>query len=109
MASFFAAMIRCTALERLYVRGLPALGALYHVELNLLTFLQGPEAVALDGGVMHEYILAIRAAKKSKTLGIVEPLYSSLFHICFLLKQNVPLDAIWCYFKKRCVQPTLRK
>ena len=68
-------------LEDLDALRLPALGALHDVELNLLTFLEGAEAIALDGGVMHKNILAIRPAEKPKTLAIVEPLHCSLFHI----------------------------
>src|ERR1700759_2854882 len=60
---------------------LPALGALHDVELNLLAFLQRPEAVALDGAVMHEDVFARGAAEKTKTLGVVKPLNCSVFHL----------------------------
>ena len=59
---------------------LPALGTLYHVELNLLTFLQAAKPVCLDGGEVHEYVLAILAADKTIAFGIVKPLYCSCFH-----------------------------
>jgi len=59
---------------------LPALGAFYDVELNLLTFLQAAKPVCLDGGEVHEYIFAILAADKTIALGIVKPLYCSCFH-----------------------------
>jgi hypothetical protein len=67
-------------LESLNVLSLPALGSLDDVELNALTFLERTEAVALDGGVMHEDVVAIFAADKSEALGIVKPFYCSLFH-----------------------------
>ena len=67
-------------LESLNVLSLPALGSLDHVELNALTFLKRTEAVALDGRVMHENVVAILTADKSEALGIVKPFYCSLFH-----------------------------
>jgi hypothetical protein len=38
-----------SGLRRLYILCLPALGALHHIELNLLTFLQTLESTGLDG------------------------------------------------------------
>ena len=67
-------------LDAFDVLRLPALGALYYVELNLLTFLQAAKPVCLDGGEVHENILAILAADKTIALGIVKPLYCSGFH-----------------------------
>jgi hypothetical protein len=72
-------------LDYLYVLCLPALGALGDIELNALTFLKRTEAVRLDGGVMDEDILAVFAAQKSKTLGVIKPLDCSLFHNVLLL------------------------
>ena len=59
---------------------LPALGAFYDVELNLLTFLQTAKAVCLDGGEVNEHVLTILAADKTIALGIVVPLYCSCLH-----------------------------
>ena len=67
-------------LEDLYVFRLEALGALHDVELYSLTFLKALESVRLNGREMHEDVLAIFAADESKSLGIVKPLYCSLFH-----------------------------
>ncbi len=67
-------------LEDLNVLSLPALGALHHVELHRLAFLQTAEAIGLNRGVVDENILAIRAAQKSKALRIVKPFHCSLFH-----------------------------
>jgi hypothetical protein len=73
---------------------LPALGALYDVELNLLTFLQAAKTVGLDGGEVHEYVFTILAADESIALGIVKPLYCSCFHdvaVFLLLKYALEL------------------
>ena len=67
-------------LDRLYVLSLPALGALGHVELDLLAFLKRTEAVCLDGGVMDEDVLAVFTAQKSKSLGVIKPLDCACFH-----------------------------
>jgi hypothetical protein len=32
--------------------------------------------------VMDEDVLAVFTAQKSKSLGVVEPLYCALFHVC---------------------------
>src|SRR6185312_7390296 len=69
-------------LEGLNVLSLPALGPFDHVELDGLAFLERTEAVALDGGVVDEDVLAVRPREKSKALGIVKPFHCSLFHMC---------------------------
>src|SRR5262249_23098236 len=68
-------------LQSLNVLGLPALGSLYDVELHGLAFLQRTESVRLDGGEMHEYILAVLAADEAVALRVVEPLHGTLFHV----------------------------
>ena len=74
-------IVACEAvLDALDVLSLPALGAFDHVKLNLLTFLQTAESASLDGGEMHEDILAILAANESVALGVVKPLHCSCFH-----------------------------
>ena len=78
-------MILISGLESLNVLCLPALGALDDVELDALAFLERTEAVALDSGVMHEYILAVGAAQKAETLCVVKPFNNSLFHNSFLV------------------------
>jgi hypothetical protein len=67
-------------LERLYVRSLPTLGALYDVELHGLTFLQTLEPAAADCRVMHEYIFAVLARDKAEALRVIKPLHGTLFH-----------------------------
>src|SRR6266436_3952767 len=71
-------------LERLYVLSLPALRSLGYVELHCLAFLQALEAAGLNGRKMHENVFARLAADKAVALGVIEPLYCSLFHVCNL-------------------------
>ncbi|HUV70017.1 MAG TPA: hypothetical protein VMW15_10175 [Terracidiphilus sp.] len=69
------------ALERLYVRSLPALGPLHHVELHGLTFLQTLETIRIDRRVVHEHIFTVLARNKAEAFRIIEPLHSTLFHL----------------------------
>ena len=74
-------IVACEAgLDALDVFGLPALGAFDHVKLHLLTFLQAAETAGLNGGEMHEDILAVLAADKTVAFGVVKPLHCSCFH-----------------------------
>jgi hypothetical protein len=67
-------------LERLNVRSLPPLGALYHVKLHGLTLLQTLEATRVDCRVVHEYIFAVLARNEAEALRVIKPLHSTLFH-----------------------------
>src|SRR6266403_3170925 len=58
---------------------LPALGALGHVELHGLAFLQALESARLNSGEMHENVLAILTADEAVAFGVVKPLHCSLF------------------------------
>jgi hypothetical protein len=69
-----------SGLNGLHVFGLPALGTLHYVELDLLTFLQAAESLCLDGREVYEHILPILAADETITFGVVKPLYCSCFH-----------------------------
>jgi hypothetical protein len=68
-------------LDSLNVFGLQALGALGDAELYRLTLLQALESARLDGREMHENVFARLAADKAVALGVIEPLYCSLFHV----------------------------
>lgn len=68
-------------LQRLHVGSLPALRSLDYIELNCLAFLKAFEAICIDCRVVYEHILSILTADEAKPLGIVKPLYCSLFHI----------------------------
>src|SRR5581483_7517181 len=66
--------------RRLYVLGLPALGPLHYVELDLLAFLQAAESIRLDRREVNENVLAILAADETISFCVVKPLYCSCFH-----------------------------
>ena len=66
-------------LEDLDVFCLEALRALDHVKLHRLAFLKAAESVRPDGREMHENIIPGLTAKKAIALGVVKPLYCSLF------------------------------
>src|SRR5882762_11059670 len=79
---FDTAQTKALRLDSANVLSLPAFGALDDVEFNALAFLERTETVCLDGCVMHEYILAVVAAKEAESLCVVEPLNCTLFHCC---------------------------
>ena len=62
--------------------GLQAFLALDHGKADLLAFLEALETLALDGAEVHKHILAIFAADEAETLGVIEPLYGTVFAIC---------------------------
>src|SRR5205814_6012112 len=78
------------SLQRGHVLCLPALGSLDDIELHGLAFLQAAKAFILNGGVVHEHVLAILPADETVSLGVVEPLHCSLFHKCC-----IPSRVIW--------------
>jgi hypothetical protein len=82
------------------VFGLPALGSLSYVKLHGLTFLQTAEAAGLNGREMHENVFARLAADKAVALGIVKPLYCSLFHMFVLVVPVLKLR--WRESEKHC-------
>src|SRR5690606_17432351 len=61
-------------LHRLHFVGLQALLALHDLEGDLLAFLQGLEAGALDRAEVDEKVLAAFRGDETKALGVVEPL-----------------------------------
>jgi len=62
------------------VLGLEALGTPSYREFHCLAFCQAAEAFRLNRLVVDEHILTVRTADESVSLGVVEPLYRSLFH-----------------------------
>ena len=59
----------------------PAIAALYQLILELLTFLEGFLASALDGGNMDEHVISpIFRRDEPITLSGVEPLHNSASH-----------------------------
>jgi hypothetical protein len=75
---FFLAAGRSDLLD---VGGARPLGALLHIVLHLVRFLEGLEAARLDRGEVDEEILAaIVRGDEAETLGVVEPLYGTCAH-----------------------------
>src|SRR5258708_40225686 len=60
-------------LRERHVRGLEALRALDHVELDCRTFRQGAEALAVDGAEVNEDVLTRAGGDEAQTLRAVEP------------------------------------
>jgi hypothetical protein len=87
-------------LDRPYVLGLPAFRTLGDAELDRLALLQASEPARLDRREMHENVFAILAADKAIALGVVKPLYCSLFHKCSI---GVPfLNLRWKESEETC-------
>src|SRR5690606_27612269 len=63
------------------VRGLRAAGPLDDFELHLLTFLEGLEAVLVDGRVVDEYVGAVRPGDEPVARLVAEPLHGSAVHL----------------------------
>src|SRR6266480_3112031 len=72
-------------LHGLDVGGARALGALLDLVLHLIVLLQRLEPARLDGREVHEEILAaVIGRDEAEALGVVEPLYGTCTHVCFL-------------------------
>ncbi len=67
-------------LQKLNVFCLEPLGSADDAERHRLAFLKAAEALRLDGRKMHKYVLTALTSDEAKSLGVVEPLYCSLFH-----------------------------
>src|SRR6266705_810996 len=72
--------VLCSRLDRSDVFCLEAFGPLGDIKLDCLAFLQAAKAACLDGGKMHENIVARLAADKAEAFGVVKPFHCSLFH-----------------------------
>jgi len=71
-------------LNGLHVFRLESFRTLHHLELHRLAFLKAAESTRLDGREMHENIFAVLTADEAVALGVVKPLYCSLFQFLFL-------------------------
>ena len=85
--------IESRALERADVLSLPAFGPLGYVELHRLALLEALEAACLDCREVHKYIFATLTADEAVALGVVKPLYCSLF--CHLVRVFLSIDLRW--------------
>lgn len=75
--------------EKADVFGLQPFGALFEIELDFGALVKLAVAVHLDGGEMHEHILAGRALDEAVALGGVEPLNDTFFsHHYYSLKRQ---------------------
>src|SRR5688500_18007020 len=83
----FAPFLVLLFLRFLDVGRLLALGALRHIEGDLLAFLEGLEALHLDRGEMREEVFAaVVGCNEPVPLRVIEPLHSSGCHsIAYLL------------------------
>jgi hypothetical protein len=71
-------------LGRLDVGRLLAFGTGGHFKRDALVFLQGFEAVGFDFGEVREEVFAAAIGRdKTKTLGVIEPLYNTCLHLSF--------------------------
>ena len=73
-----------SGLSRFHIVGLPAFRAFDHIELHLLPFLQAAKSAGLNRREVHKHVLAVLAADKTITFGIVKPLDCSGFDKCSL-------------------------
>jgi hypothetical protein len=64
-----------------HVRGLKALGALDHFELDCRALLEVAIAVALNGGIVDKNVFTFIALDEAVPLGGIEPLYGSSFSV----------------------------
>lgn len=62
------------------IGGRRAFGAIFHIEPDPVSFLEGFKPIRLDGGVMHKDILAAFLLDKTESLCIVEPFDNSFRH-----------------------------
>jgi len=78
------------------VLSLQTFGAFDNLKLNGFPFVQRFEALALNGGVMNEHILAGILGNETKTLFVVEPLDFAAGHIFFLVAETqIKKDTRW--------------
>src|SRR5687768_8717493 len=63
-----------------HVRGARTLGAVHHIETDLVTLREAPETLSADLGVVHEDVRTTITRQETKTLRIVEPLDGTFVH-----------------------------
>ena len=72
------------------VRRLQSLRSLLNFKLHRLTFDQGLETIAFDGGEMHEHIFTtVGRSDKTETLGFVKPFNGTCRHLNHLVQIKI--------------------
>jgi hypothetical protein len=71
--------------DRRDVHGCGAFFALRDVKGNSVAVFQGFETAAVDPGVVDENVLTVFRLDEAVTFFVVEPLHSSVGHLCTLL------------------------
>src|SRR3972149_697491 len=79
-------------LDLCHIGRLGTLGPRGHLELDLLSFLQALEPVALNGGVMDKYVFPGLLLDKAKTLCVVKPLHFPSCHLFLLVLRSFPAE-----------------
>src|SRR5258708_16696903 len=75
-------------LDRADVRGLETFRSLGHVKLDLLSLLQGTEAIGVDRRMVAKNVFAPAVlSNEAEAFGVVEPLHSAACHI-YTLSRN---------------------
>jgi hypothetical protein len=93
--------IHWRGLEQGNVLSLRTFLALSHSELDFLTFSQGFETSALDGGEVNENVRSLGLLDKAKTLGFVEPFYlagANVRHVLNPINYEMKLSPRWAAF-----------
>jgi hypothetical protein len=72
-------------LDLSHVRGLKPFRTLGYFERYTIAFNKGFKAIAYDRGKMTKNIFAIFLLQKTKTLAVIKPFYSSIYHFVYLL------------------------
>ena len=74
----FSGLLR--SLSDFHIYSMRAFGPLFYVKRYLIAFVERPESVRIDSGMMYEYICTIFLLDKAITLTIVEPFHYTICH-----------------------------
>ena len=70
----------CQRLNYFNIAGGRAFRAIDNLELDPIAFLQGFEALGLDGGEVNKNVIAPVLCDETEPLGIVKPFHCTFFH-----------------------------
>jgi len=74
-------MMQNLLLDPGHVSSLKTFRSLDYVKRYPIAFNKGLESVAADCGEMAKYVFAAFLLKKTKTLAVVKPFYSAVYHL----------------------------